>query len=56
MRLRTVFFILIKTMANQWCETGAMSVYQNSHVRIELFSYVKVFVYPRIFNNHLVSE
>ena len=27
---------------------GAMSVYQNSHVRIELFSYVKVFVYPEI--------
>ena len=35
---------------------GAMSVYQNSHVRIELFSYVKVFVYPRNFNNHLVRE
>ena len=56
MRLRTVFFILIKIMANRRCEMGAMSVYQNSHVRIELFSYVKVFVYPRNFSNHLVSE
>ena len=43
-------------MANQRWEMGAMSVYQNSHVRIELFSYVKVFVYPRNFNNHLVRE
>ena len=43
-------------MANRRCEMGAMSVYQNSHVRIELFSYVKVFVYPRNFSNHLVSE
>ena len=33
----------------QKLETGAMSVYQNSPVRIEVFSYVKVFVYPRHF-------
>ena len=43
-------------MANQRWEMGAMSVYQNSQVRIELFSSVKGFVYSRNFNNHLVRE